>query len=180
MEQKKSLSDFKKEIKKVYGEKKFKISGSLGVYDAYKYIRKNKWFNIGKPISESLFYSIIRKMNKKFADAFVKGYDIVFPNRMGTIELRKWEPSYKIVNGKIKASFKVDWDKTIKLWYEDEEAYKNRTLIKMQEEEIFKIIYNRVKADYTNKTFMYFTPVRDLKLRIKEKIKNKEIDAFKF
>jgi hypothetical protein len=41
----------------------YKVNNSLGVYDAYKWIRKNKWFNIGRPLKEHEFYSIIRKVN---------------------------------------------------------------------------------------------------------------------
>ena len=44
-----------------------KITNSLGVYDAYKYIRKNKWLDIGRPLKEKEFYRIIREVNKLLA-----------------------------------------------------------------------------------------------------------------
>jgi hypothetical protein len=68
-----------------------KVSGSLGVYDAYKYIRKNKWFDIGRPLTEHEFYSIIRRVNNYLAEELLKGHDISLPHRMGRLELRKYD-----------------------------------------------------------------------------------------
>ena len=49
-------------IKNNKGCRKFKVSGSWGIYDAYKLIRKNKWYDIGRPLTEKEFYSIIRQI----------------------------------------------------------------------------------------------------------------------
>ena len=155
-----------------------KVKNSYGIYDAYKYIRKNKWFNIGRPLTEHEFYSIIRRINKYLADSLIQGNDIKFPNRMGSLELRKYNATITFNNGKIKTNLPIDWNKTLKLWYEDEEAYKNKTLIKMEEKEIFKIHYNKQLANYNNKVFYEFKVNRDLKKRLKEEIKEGNIDAF--
>jgi hypothetical protein len=56
---------------------------------------------------------------------------------MGTIELRKRPVTYDIKNGKLKVSAPIDWDKTLKLWYEDEESFNKKTLVKVEEKEIF-------------------------------------------
>ena len=37
-----TLKEFKKRIKKVNHPRQYKVRNSLGVYDAYKYYRKNK------------------------------------------------------------------------------------------------------------------------------------------
>lgn len=174
------MEEFRKRILKVDKPRLHKIRNSLGIYDAYKYIRKNKWFNIGRPLTEHEFYSIIRRVNNLLADNLLKGYDIVLPNRMGTLELRKYGADIKFINGKVKTNLPIDWDRTLKLWSEDEKAYKERTLVKMEEKEIFKVFYNRSKANYENKSFIQFKINRDLKKRLKQKIKNKQIDAFSF
>lgn len=57
------MDEFRRKVLKVDGPRKHKINNSIGVYDLYKHIRKNKWFNIGKPVSEHDFYSIIRTVN---------------------------------------------------------------------------------------------------------------------
>lgn len=173
------MDDFRRSILKVDGPRKHKVNNSNGVYQAYKYIRKNKWFDIGRPLTEHEFYTIVRQVNNYLADELLHGHDITLPHRLGRIELRKYGARITINDGVLKTNLPVDWDRTLKLWSEDEEAYKERTLVKMEEKEIFKVFYNRRKANYENKSFYEFEVNRDLKRRLKQKIKSGAIDAFK-
>ena len=43
---------------------------------------------------------------------------------MGRLELRKVNINPKIINGKLIVSKPIDWDRTLKLWYEDNESFK--------------------------------------------------------
>ena len=97
---------------------------------------------------------------------------------MGRLEVRKFEPIIRFEDNKLTVRLPIDWDRTLKLWSEDEEAYKERTLIKMEEKEIFSIFYNRTAANYKNKSFYEFRPNRQLKLMIKRRIKAGKLDAF--
>ena len=173
------LNDFLNSIKKANDPRKHKVTNSIGVYSAYKWIRKNKWLNIGRRLTEHEFYSIIRKVNEYLADSFVEGNDIKLPCRMGRLELRKYDANISIKDGKIKTNLPIDWDRTLKLWYGDEEAYKNKTLVKVEEKEIFKVYYNKQLADYNNQVFYEFNVNRELKKRLKQRIKEGKIDAFK-
>lgn len=173
-----NLQDFKSKIQKLNSRRKTNITGCLGVYDVYKWVRKNKWFNIGHVIHEHQFYGTIRTMNNLLVEELLKGNDIKLPHRLGTIEIRKNPVVMSIVDGKVKANLPIDWDKTLKLWYEDKESFETKTLIKQEENEIFRIVYNRTNADYNNKSFYKFTINRDLKRRLKQKIKEGELDAF--
>lgn len=173
------MDEFRRQLLKVDKPRKHKIRNSLGTYDAYKYIRKNKWFDIGQPVTEHQFYSIIRRMNNLLAEELLNEHDIVLPCKMGIIEVRKYDARISIKDGKIKTNLPIDWDRTLKLWSEDEEAYKERTLIKMEEKEVFKVCYNRIKANYNNKSFYEFVVNRDLKRRLKQRIKRGNFDAFK-
>ena len=177
-EKDKGLVDFLNSIKKVNEPRVHKIRGSYGVYDAYKWIRKNSWLNIGRCLTEHEFYSIIRKVNDYLADSFLHGNDIKLPHRMGRIELRKYDVRVSFDGEKVKTNLPIDWDKTLKLWYEDEESYKNKTLIKIPEKEVFKVYYNKNIANYVNKLFYQFNINRNIKTRLKLKIKNNELDAF--
>ena len=170
---------FKSSIQHLQDNRTHKITNSLGVYDAYKYIRKNKWFDIGRPLTEHEFYQIIRRVNNYLAEELINGNDIIFPNRMGKLELRK-RNSLPVIdkNGNLKVTYAIDWDSTLKLWYEDEEAFNNKTLVKIPERNIFRVKYNKDTANYNNKSFMEFQVNRDIKTRLKQKIKNNEIDAF--
>lgn len=173
------MDEFRRKVLKIEGPRLHNIRNSLGVYDAYKWIRKNKWLNIGRPITEHEFYSIIRQVNNLLAESILSGEDIILPHRLGKIELRKYNTRISFKDGKLITTLPIDWDRTLKLWSEDEEAYKERALVKMEEKETFKVFYNRKTANYENKSFMQFKVNRDLKRRLKQKIKDRAIDAFK-
>jgi nucleoid DNA-binding protein len=171
--------NFKSSIQKLNDTRIHKVNNSLGVYDAYKWIRKNKWLDIGRCLTEHEFYSIIRRVNEYLADELVRGNDIKLPNRMGRLELRKYDARITFDGVKVKTNLPIDWDRTLRLWYEDEEAFNNKTLIKVEEKEIFKVYYNKNIAKYNNQVFYEFNVNRDIKRRLKQKIKEGKIDAFK-
>lgn len=174
-----TYEEFKSEVQHLSSPRKHKVTNSIGVYSAYKWIRKNKWLNIGRCLTEHEFYSIIRKANDYLADSFLHGNDIKLPHRMGRIELRKYDVRINLDGEKVKTNLPIDWDKTLKLWYEDEEAYKEKTLVKVEEKEIFKVYYNKQLADYNNQVFYEFNVNRELKKRLKQRIKEGKLDAFK-
>lgn len=173
-----TYDNFKKTVLNVEGPRVHKITNSIGVYDAYKWIRKNKWLDIGTPVSEHDFYKIIRSINEQLILLLLSGGNLQLPQRMGTIELRKRPVVYDIKSGKLKVSAPIDWDRTLKLWYEDEESFNKKTLVKMEEKEIFQIYYNKSKATYKNKSFYQFRPNRDLKVQLKHKLKEGTLDAY--
>ena len=172
------MDEFRRKVLKVDHSRNHKVKNSIGVYDIYKHIRKNKWYDIGQPITEHQFYTIIRQVNNVLADNLLKGNDIVFPNKMGRLEVRKFEPIIRFDDNKLTVRLPIDWDRTLKLWLEDEEAYKERTLVKMEEKEIFKVCYNKTRADFPNKGFYQLQINRDLKTALKKKIKLGNFDAF--
>lgn len=172
------MDEFRRKVLKVDHSRNHKVKNSIGVYDIYKHIRKNKWYDIGQPITEHQFYTIIREVNNVLADNLLKGNDIVFPNKMGRLEVRKFEPIIRFDDNKLTVRLPIDWDRTLKLWLEDEEAYKERTLVKMEEKEIFKVCYNKTRADFPNKGFYQLQINRDLKIALKKKIKLGNFDAF--
>jgi hypothetical protein len=174
------MDEFRKQVLKVNGPRKHKTNKSFGVYDSYKWIRKHKWLNIGKPITEHTFYSIIRQVNNELAEFLSRGYDINLPEKMGRLELRKYDARITLQGTKVITNLPIDWDSTLKLWAEDNDAYVNRVLIKMKEREIFRVYYNKCKANYNNKSFMVFDINRELKKELKKNIKEGRIDSFKF
>ena len=172
-------ADFLKRIKKVNNKRHPKITHSWGVYDGYKYYRKIRPKDKSFVLKDVQYFAIIRTINKMFVDEFLKGLDIIFPEKMGSLRLVKNPAIFKYAkDNKIKTYMPIDWDATLKLWYEDAESYKNKTLVKKEEKEYFRIKYDKTRADYNNKSFYKLEPNRELKLRLKEKIRNKEIDAF--
>lgn len=171
------MDNFRREVLKVNKSRVHKVKNSLGVYDAYKWLRKNKWLDM-EPISEHDFYAIIRAVNKALAKSFLHLGSIKLPLRMGEIILRKYHPSITLQDGKIKTNLPVDWDSTLQLWSEDKESYKKRTLIRLEEKEVFKVLYDKSKALYNNKSFYTLELNRDIKLSLKKQLKNGLLDAF--
>lgn len=177
MEEQKFL-EFKKKVCGLGESRTSTITKSLGVYDAYKWIRKHKWFELQKPVTEKEFYAVIRLVNQLAGDQLAIGNDINLPERMGRIELRKCRVVITSEGGKITTNLPVDWDRTLKLWAEDDEAYTNRQLVRMELKEKFFVKYNKSNANYNNQSYMKFSVNRELKHKISSMIKQGITDAF--
>lgn len=157
--------------------RKFKVQNSFGAYDCYKLMRKNHWFNIGRPVKEKEFYAIIRGVNDLLAANLVNGKEIKFPEGMGVLEIRKYEPNVSFVNGKLNNQYPIDWTKTWELWYNDREAFENKTLVRYEEGVVYRVCYNKYKCAFENKNFYLFDANTFLKKRLSNNIKNEEVDA---
>lgn len=170
--------DFRREVLGLNKPRFHEVQNSYGVFDAFKYYRKVKPCDEKYVLTESQYFSIIRSVNKLLAEQLLDNNDIVFPLRMGKLELRKMPTTLKIVDGKLINRLPIDWDRTIKLWASDQDAYDMRTLVRLEEKETFKILYNKSNANYNNKTFYQFNVNRQLKIELKKRIKENKIDAF--
>lgn len=173
-----NLKEFKSKVLKKKEHRKHKVTNSYGTKQAWRWLKKNKWLNIGQSISEREFGIIIKTIHKILKDQLLAGKDINLPCKMGRIELRKFKTWVDFKDGKLLTNLPIDWDRTIELWYEDEEAYDKKILIRREAKEGFKIRYEKNIATYNNKTFYDFIPNRELKQELSNKIKNGEIDAF--
>lgn len=164
-------------INNVKGYRKFKVSGSWGIYDAYKLIRKHKWYDIGRPVTEKEFYAIIRLINKKLADEIAKGSTITFPSKMGKLELMKETRGVYFNDGKMKVTYPIDWQATLRLWFDDEEARQQKLLIRRNSKCVYKVRFNKYDATFNNKMFYDFTLNRYIKQKLKHNINNGLIDS---
>jgi hypothetical protein len=172
------LIEYKKRIKRVDGPRIHKITGSLGVYDSYKKYRKNRPRDKKYVLTESQYFAIVRQINNLLADELSVGKEVVLPKRMGTIELRKYNTNVRFDEyGNLKTNLPIDWNGTLELWYTDEESRNNKTLLRQENKEVFKIYYNKYNANYNNKSFYEFRCNKDLKQRLKQNIKYGSIDA---
>lgn len=172
-----SLNEFRDSIKRVSESRNHKIKNSYGVYDAYKYNRKLKWINTKKSFSEHDYYSVIRRVGEYIAQALSCGDSIKLPNKMGTLGVYKKYSNPTIIDGKLVIKKPVDWEKTIAYWFECPEAREERQLIYSTNNEIFKLLYHSMKANYNNKHYYEFKFNRDIKQMLKNNIQNNSIDA---
>lgn len=135
-----------------------KITGSVGVYDAYRWLRKNKWFGVTKTVTTKEFLAIVRQVNNLLAEDLIEGNKITFAAGVGSLELReRTKTPYVDRNGKVQYNKNVDWGSTFKLWYNDKEAYENKTLLYYDQGFYINIFYNRGN-NYTNHSYVNFAP----------------------
>jgi hypothetical protein len=165
-------------LHKTSHDKNFKVRHSWGVYDSYKYIRKKGWYNIGHPVKEKDFYAIIRNVNKLFAHELSEGHTVIFPFKMGRLELWKGKRGVSIVDGKLKITYPVDWNETLKMWYEDSETRKNKTLLRMENPYVYHLKYCKGEAVYNNKCFYEFALNRFIKRALSANIQEGKVDTF--
>lgn len=171
--------EFLSKIKNVKGNRVHKVTGSLGVYDAYKWYRKHKPEDKKFVLTDSQYFHIIREINTLVREELLNSRDLVLPARLGRLEVRGKEPIIKRVGGKIKTNLPIDWQATLQLWYEDSDSLEKKLLVRANVPKVFKIYYNKSKALYNNKSFYQFTPNRELKILLKNTIKsNYKFDAF--
>lgn len=157
--------------------RKFAVTNSWGIRDAYKLIRKNHWFNIGRPLKESEFYHIIREVNNLLAEEIALGNTVTFPERMGKLELRKYNRGVSIVNGKLKNTYPINWGETWRLWHEDSEEYAKGTVIRYETPVVYHVRYCKEGATYENKTYYRFVINRALKRRLRKNIVKGKADT---
>ena len=177
MEKEQSLTEFRMANQVDPKKRKIKVTGSFGVYDAYKLMRKNHWFDIGRPVKECEYYAIIRGVNKLLAENIAKGIPVVFPENMGKIDLFKTKVGVTMVDGKLKNTYPIDWNATWKLWYEDEEAMKAKILIRDEQEYVYRTKYCKGNATYENKQFYLFVLNSFIRRALKINIKRGKVDT---
>ena len=173
-----SFDSFIKDVKKVNSKRNHKIVNSYGSKDAFLYYRKIRPQEDKYVLTDCEYLKIIRLINNSLRDKLINGDDVVLPERMGRLEVRKKSPTTKFKNGKLITSRPVDWNATLKLWYEYPNLKNKKQLVRQEVDYIFKVYYNRNKALYNNKSFYDFSTNRDIKLGLKKNIKTNKIDAF--
>ena len=164
-----TLQEFKRRSRFPANRKKeYNIRNSWGVYDFYKYYRKTKPKDPKFIISDVQYYSIFRRVNELLVDSLVRTGELDFPYKMGKlIVLKRTLKSWIAPNGNRYTSRRVNWDKTLELWYNDEEAYRNKTLLYFENDERLTIRYNKTRAEFKNKYYYEFKPSRDIDRRVK-------------
>lgn len=137
-----SFEEYLKEAKNVHSNRKHKITGSQNTISGFHYYRKIRPKEKEFTLKDKEYLSIIREMNNLVADYLVENKSIRLPAGFGKLEIVKYETKCWIdENGKLISTKKIDMHSTFKLWYEDEESRLNKTLVRYNDEFIFRIKY---------------------------------------
>ncbi len=173
------FKEFIKKVKNVSGNRKHKICNSFGFNFFFGYYRKNKPLDKEFVLNGSTYSSIINEMNIGVADKLLENKSIKLPCSLGVLSVVKNQTDTWIdSDGNLKTTKKVDMASTLKLWYEDEDAMRNKTLVRFDNEYTFKIMLDKRRSKVKNKMYFHFAPNRDLKIKLKNNINNSNYDAY--
>ena len=166
-----NFKEFSANIRKARNKKDFKIKNSFCMKNIWRWLKKNKWLDLGQSITELQMGTIVKRINAYYQSRLLGGYRVTFPYHMGDIQLIKYDvkPYYK--NGKLVIPYAIDWLKTMQLWYENEESRNNKELIRQENKTIYRPYYSKRRAIYNNKVFMEFDFSRAVKKKINEIVK---------
>lgn len=173
-----TLTDYKKYVKKCNTHKKMEISNSYGVRDYMLFYHKNK--PKGYTVNPKEYYAIIRRTGQLIAEKLAKGQYIDLPYSMGRLTIRKFNSKIKLEDGKVITNLPVDWNRTLELWYDDEQSRNEKRLVRCEGLLRYNLIYIRILAAYKNKAYYEFKFNRFLKKKLKDNIRNGEVHALNF
>lgn len=166
--------------KNVSKPRKHTATHSFGTFDFYNDYKKEAKKNSAEVIPYLLFSKIVFAINKGIALNLAIGNSVNLMCGLGILEVRKRDISPSIdENGNLKLTSPVNWQATLDLWYEDDEARLDKTLVRIEDPYVYKISWNRSKSKFVNQSYFKLKRCRSLKLLIKEGINNKQIkDAY--
>lgn len=177
-----TFEDFQKEIRRVDGHVGYKPRRFQPTYRTRALIQralhemdKEKRMNI------YICLKAITRINEELAKLLIAGNEVSFPNKMGTIDVRKHKTTvYFDDKGKLVNTHPINWDKTLKLWFSDSKAKANKTLIRTEQDYAYKIYYKKVdgKCCYKNRTFTTFHPCRNLKKMLRDRIRQGDFQCY--
>lgn len=175
-----AFEEFIQEVKKVHQKRHHKVTNSYGSKDAFRFYRKTRPKEDKYILTDCEYLHIIRLVNNELQILLINGNDVILPERMGCLELRKRTNKIKFKDNKLIVNNPINWNATLKLWYEHPEYKNKKQLVREESLEVFKVYYNRSKANYNNKTFYEFNTNRTIKLGLKKNIKQNKIDAYTY
>lgn len=165
--------DYQTQIKRASCKRKTKIKNCIGMKEAYAYYSDT----INK-LKLSDYRKVVRTINQLIQEAVTNGEDVTLPKKMGELQLRKYKTKVDFKDGKMITNLPIDWFETLKLWEVDKQAEKDKFLVRTESSYIYRVLYKRQKANFKNKTMFQFRTNRSLRLKLKDKIINGNIDAF--
>lgn len=143
----------------------YTINNSYGVYDYWKfYIHNRPKQRSYYKMSSAQYYKLLRAVNEYLIEILLKNAQVVLPNKMGEIVVLKKTARVRLdEKGKIRTNRPINWDATIKLWFEDPEAEKNKTLVRWDNSDVINIRYKKATAVYNNSPFYNLQVTRVVK-----------------
>lgn len=174
-----SFDEYLKIAKNVNSNRKHKITGSQNTISGFHYYRKIRPKESEFVLKDKEYLSIIREMNNLVSDYLIENKSIRLPSGFGKIEIVKYETkSWIDESGKFVSSKRVNMNETFKLWYEDEESRNNKTLIRYDDDFIFRIKYPQIGRIYKYNSYFSIRFNRKLRYKLMLAIKSGNYDTY--
>ena len=174
----KEFIEFKNTYVNPNGRSEGKIRNSFGVLHYYKYYVK-QCKELKRPyIHRLVYFKILRFIGDKLRDYLALGNEMLLPKKLGKIYLVKTDIKVWENNGKYYTNRGIDWNKTLRLWFEDEESRKNKEVIYCNSR--VKYSFKYIRSYYVkNLSYYLFEFNRKLKRTCAKNVKKyKIIDSF--
>jgi nucleoid DNA-binding protein len=174
-----TFEEYLKETKNVNSNRTHRITGSQNTISGFHYYRKIRPQEKEFVLKDKEYLSIIREMNNLVVDYLVENKSIRLPTGFGKLEIIKTETKSWIDDtGKFISSKKIDMNSTFKLWYEDEESRLNKTLVRHDDEFIFRIKYPQNGRMYKYNGYFSIRFNRQLRHKLMLAIKTGNYDTY--
>ena len=175
-----SFEDFLKTNRDLSLPRPHRIKKSYHTINGLTYYRRVRPKDLDFIIDQCQYLSIIREMNLLMVDRLVVNKSFTLPSGMGKLEIVKMESASWIdKNGKLGTNRPVNYLETNRLWYEDEEARLNKTLVRYDTDATFRLKYKMRGRLYKNCRYFSIQFGRHIKSRLTEEIRKGGYDAYK-
>ena len=165
-----SYIEFRAGILKVTCPRRTKPTSTLTSKIIIRSIR-NKYPK-SKVVSEDTYSKIIRRINELLIEELLQGQIINLPYNMGNIILTSKQSKVFMKNGKLVRTAPINWEETLKLWYENSKAFNKKIRVRNLPSTIYRIRYCKSRVSFKNQQYYRFIPCRTLKLKLKELLNN--------
>lgn len=136
---------------------------------------------------EQTFMKVIKTLNTRLKEMVLEGLMVYLPCGLGTLNLEERSVrlmKYSNASGRqrYKPTGCIDWDATKKLWYNDDETERDRTVVwfNTRGDKVYRIRYRRLGLGKATKNIVFykFRPMRSFKRKIKDVEKSKVIFGY--
>lgn len=168
-----TYQEFRDSIKKVSTKRNHRIKNSYGVDNYYSYYRTHST----NKIDQKLYRQILHQINLEIIEQLFYNKIFSLPKSLGTISIVKEPLRFCMYNNKLVSNRGVNWDRTLKLWYEDKDAYSNRVIVRKEYQNRFKFKYRQCQS-LKNCRYIRFIPNRYIKLKLQRLVSEEDYDTF--
>lgn len=121
---------------------------------------------------------LVRVIHEELVEDLLAGKVVKLPHRMGSLSIRRKDRKVKMgEDGKPRVNTPIDWGATVRLWAEDADARARKTLLRHESRHVYTVLWTKDNISYLSENRITFRVARPVKLRIKERLKDDDIDC---